>query len=130
MHVGTFAQETRTVLFAGEGKGLRYAVRQVAVARDGRMAAAAVEGLFVRSKGAAWSRVFPQDGARSWAPVDVRGVAFEAKDRMWFASPQGVGVLDGARWRLFTGAEGLPYNDFTTAAAAETAPFGSARTRG
>src|SRR5690606_6264461 len=35
----------------------------------------------------------------------------------WFACPQGVGYrVDGDEWRLFTGAEGLPYNDFTCAA--------------
>jgi hypothetical protein len=42
---------------------------------------------------------------------------FDSRDRLWFASPQGVGRLDGATWTLYTGAEGLPYDDFTTLAA-------------
>ncbi|MGB9605285.1 MAG: hypothetical protein ACPL88_05320, partial [Bryobacteraceae bacterium] len=34
-------------------------------------------------------------------------------------SPQGAGCLDGERWRLYTGYESLPYDDFTTIAAGE-----------
>ena len=44
---------------------------------------------------------------------------FDTRGRLWFASPQGVGCLDGGQWSLYTGYEGLPYNDFTTAAAGE-----------
>jgi hypothetical protein len=86
-------------------------VRQVAVATDGRVAVAANAGLFLK-EGERWRSVRPTTAARSWAPRDVRGVAFDAEGRLWFASPQGVGVWDGT-WRLFTGYEGLPYNDFT-----------------
>ncbi|MGC8883617.1 MAG: hypothetical protein ACP5UT_12340 [Bryobacteraceae bacterium] len=48
---------------------------------------------------------------------DVRGVVFDSRGRLWFCSPQGVGVQDGARWTLYTPAEGLPYDDFTAIAA-------------
>ncbi len=64
-----------------------------------------------------WERVLPSDGTRSWAPVDVRGVAYDSDGRLWFASPQGVGRYDDGVWTLYTGAEGLPYNDFTCVAA-------------
>jgi ligand-binding sensor domain-containing protein len=53
-----------------------------------------------------------------WAPINVRGVAYDSRGRLWFASPQGVGCFDNG-WTLYTGAEGLPYNDFTTMAAGE-----------
>jgi len=99
--------------------GLKGAVRQTSIARDGRVAAAAEGGLFLKPAGGAWQRLFPKSGKQSWAPDDVRGVAFDARDRLWFASPQGVGCWDGARWRLYTGADGLPYDDFTTVAAGE-----------
>ena len=46
-------------------------------------------------------------------------MTYDARGRLWFASPQGVGCLDGDQWSLYTGYEGLPYNDFTTAAAGE-----------
>jgi hypothetical protein len=89
-------------------------VRQSATARDGRTAVAAKDGLYLGGQ-----RVFPKAGNRSWAPDDVRGVAFDSRDRLWFASPQGVGRLEGNQWTLWTGADGLPYDDFTTVAAGE-----------
>jgi hypothetical protein len=92
-------------------------VRQVASAHDGRTAAASSTGLYLKRARGAWERLLPRSGKRSWAPVDVRGVAFDARDKLWFASPQGVGCLDGGTWTLYTGADGLPYDDFTTAAA-------------
>jgi Two component regulator propeller len=94
-------------------------VRQAAVARDGRMAAAAASGLFLKRAAGEWERILPHSGKRSWAPNDVRGVAFDSMDRLWFASPEGVGRMDGTTWTLYTGADGLPYDDFTTAAAGE-----------
>jgi len=94
-------------------------VRQVAIARDGRVAVAAVAGLFVREAAGKWEAVHPRDGARSWAPYDVRGVAFDSKGRFWFASPQGAGRLEQGEWALYTGYEGLPYDDFTTMAGGE-----------
>jgi hypothetical protein len=93
-------------------------VRQVAVAADGRMAVAAMAGLFVKPPSGAWTTVEPRNATRSWAPHDVRGVAFDSKDRLWFSSAQGAGCQD-REWHLYTGADGLPYNDFTTLAAGE-----------
>jgi len=90
-------------------------VRQVAAGPDGEMAVAAMSGLFARVNGN-WMRLTPRDGDRSWAPYDVRGVAYDRHGRLWFASVQGAGRLD-RDWRLFTGADGLPYDDFTTMAA-------------
>jgi hypothetical protein len=93
-------------------------VRQVAVATDGRIAVAALAGLFLKSAGGDWRAVYPRNATRSWAPYDVRGVAFDSHDRLWFASAQGAGCEAG-EWHFYTGAEGLPYNDFTTLAAGE-----------
>jgi len=98
--------------------GAQKAVRQVAVAADGRIAVAALAGLFVKQPGSAWVAVYPRNDKRSWAPYDVRGVAFDSKDRLWFASAQGAGCED-REWRLYIGADGLPYNDFTALAAGE-----------
>jgi hypothetical protein len=92
-------------------------VRQAAVAADGRVAVAASAGLFLRQKEGTWERPNPVDGSQSWWLRDVRGVAFDSQDRLWFASPAGVGCLTGNKWSLYTGQEGLPYNDFTTLAA-------------
>jgi len=94
-------------------------IRQIAAAPDGQLAVAAASGLFVKTSEQQWSPVRPRSGHQSWAPHDVRGVTYDSRGRLWFASPQGVGCLDGEQWSLYTGREGLPYNDFTTAVAGE-----------
>ena len=94
-------------------------VRQVAVSADGRWAAAAATGLFVRSPEVGWARAQPRDGRRGWALRDVHGVAFDDRQRLWFANPQGVGVLGPEGWSLFTEQDGLPYNEFTTMSAGQ-----------
>ena len=92
-------------------------VRQVAVGSNGRIAVAARSGLFVRPPEGQWESVHPRTDKKGWTPYDVRGVTFDTRGRLWFASVQGVGCLDGGQWSLYTGHEGLPYNDFTTMAA-------------
>ena len=92
-------------------------IRHLAVAADGRVAVAAAGGLFVQQKNGTWERPNPVDGSKSWWPRDVRGVGFDSQDRLWFASPAGVGCFDGKKWSLYTGEDGLPYNDFTSLAA-------------
>ncbi len=94
-------------------------IRQMAIGPEGEVAVAADEGLFIRNAAGVWRAEHPRDGIRSWAPIDVRGVTYDRRGRLWFASPQGVGCREASGWKLFTGFEGLPYNDFTTAAAGE-----------
>ncbi len=89
-------------------------IRQVATNADGEAAVATDAGLFVAAPDGPWQAIYPRDGIRSWAPVDARGATYDSRGRLWFACPQGVGVRDGDGWILYTGAEGLPYNDFTT----------------
>ncbi len=93
-------------------------IRQLARSAEGRLAVAAAEGLFLQGDAEGhWQALQPHDPVRSWAPRDVRGVAFDSRDRLWFATPQGVGVRQATGWQLYAGEEGLPYNDFTTVAA-------------
>jgi hypothetical protein len=91
-------------------------IRQVAATSDGRVAVAAVAGLFLRDPNGAWKQQNAFAGDRSWLPRNVGGVAFDERGRLWFASRQGVGVLEKDKWTLYTGDDGLPYNDFTTLA--------------
>ncbi len=96
--------------------GSRTAVRDVAM-HDGEIAVAAENGLYL-GDGAQWELALPVQGAMRWAPIDVRAVAYDAQGRLWFAAPHGVGCRETEKdWRLFTGADGLPYNDFTCIAA-------------
>ena len=55
----------------------------------------------------------PRSSSAGWAPNDVRGVGFDRQGALWFASPQGVGKRVDQKWNLYTGYDGLPYNDFT-----------------
>jgi hypothetical protein len=94
----------------------RDSVRDVAE-HAGEIAVATKEGLFV-GDGTQWQLALPNQGNVRWAPMDVRAVAFDGSGQLWFAAPQGVGCrLACGQWRLYTGSEGLPYNDFTCMAA-------------
>ncbi len=91
-------------------------VRGIA-SRDGEIVVAAENGLFI-GNGETWSLALPREGAARWAPVDVRAVAYDRDGHLWFACPQGVGYrVKENEWRLFTGKDGLPFNDFTCMAA-------------
>jgi len=97
--------------------GLPGAVRQHAQS-GARRAAATAEGLFVY-EGGQWRALTPSAGKRSWALTDVRGTAFASDGALWFASPQGVGRMSATgQWQLWAAEDGLPYDDFTTMAAA------------
>lgn len=94
-------------------------VRQLATGTDGELAVAAADGLFLRSTTGEWCAVKARSGKRSWYPHDVRAVAYDRAGRLWFGSTQGVGCRERDEWSLYTGDEGLPYDDFTTCAAGE-----------
>lgn len=83
----------------------------------GQNAAGGASGLYYGQSAESPQSLEPSDDTgRSWAPRDVRGVGFDSQGRLWFASPQGVGVRGAEGWTLYTGEEGLPYNEFTTMA--------------
>ncbi len=92
-------------------------IRQV-VALQGERAAATETGLYLSLNDGDWALAMPTEGEVRWAPIDVRAVTFDGAGQLWFASPQGVGYrINEGEWKLFTGAEGLPFNDFTCMAA-------------
>ena len=81
--------------------------------RNGSTTIAAENGLFI-GNGGDFELVLPQQAQVRWAPLDVRAVAHDHQGRLWFACPQGVGMqVSKDEWKLFTGADGLPYDDFT-----------------
>jgi hypothetical protein len=92
-------------------------IRALAIGPNSAVAVGTADSLFIRANGShEFQKVYPDDGTYSWAPKDVTAVAYDTKGRLWFGSRQGVGCLDGDTWSLYTGAEGLPYDNFTCAA--------------
>ena len=64
-----------------------------------------------------WHEILPQDDKYKWAPINVSALVVDSEDQLWFGAEQGVGRFNGEEWKLFSGNEGLPYNNFTCAAA-------------
>ncbi|MFQ6677046.1 MAG: hypothetical protein ACE5D0_01890 [Fidelibacterota bacterium] len=92
-------------------------INQIAIGEDNTLYIASGSGLYKKyNSKKVWEQIFPSSGDRSWALNDCRSVVIDSKNRLWFASPQGVGVYDG-QWTLYEGKDGLPYNDFTKMAA-------------
>ncbi len=88
-------------------------IRQITVTGAGKTYVATDSALLsFSSLKEGWSPVLPRNGQHSWGLHDARGVTVDAFGRLWFASTQGVGYYDEG-WHLFTGHDGLPYNDFT-----------------
>ncbi len=81
---------------------------------DDTWVAGTPEGLVI-AKGRDAEFVYPADDTYSWAPRPVNAVAAGPDGAIWFGAPQGVGRFVDGTWTLWTGAEGLPYNDFTCA---------------
>lgn len=89
------------------------------------------QGLFLKSaQEKNWQRALPADQNYSWALRDVSIVIYDARGRLWFAAPQGIGFRENGQWHLFTGKEGLPWNEFTCAAAGADAEIWLGTTRG
>lgn len=97
--------------------GVDPGIRQIAAGPGRQLAVAALAGLFERDANGEWRRLFPRQGSRSWAPHDVRAVGYDGAGQLHFGSAQGVGLRAGS-WKLFTSGDGLPYDDFTSLAAA------------
>ena len=69
------------------------------------------------SKGKKFEALYPADENYSWSPRDVSTLVVDTRGRLWVGMKEGLARFDGSAWKLFTGNEGLPYNNFTCAAA-------------
>ncbi len=103
-------------------------IADIAVDGEGHAVAATATGAFIAfrplselrgasretSTPAPWQPLFPRSETASWAPADVRALALH-DGLLVLAAPQGVAMENGdGTWNLYTGRDGLPYNDFTS----------------
>ena len=88
-------------------------VNQAVLTSDGRVVAATNKGLQIQT-GAGFEPLIVEDGlGRRWGTFDVRGVAFDSRGQLWFATLAGAACQTAEGWHFYTGREGLPDNDFT-----------------
>ncbi len=90
---------------------------QIAQSQESRLVAATSKGLLEKTPTGFKPIVVDDQMGRQWAVDDVRGVAFDSEGQLWFATLAGVGCETHEGWKFYTGQDGLPYNDFTCAAA-------------
>jgi hypothetical protein len=94
-----------------------HAVVSISRANDGRIAAATQSGLFEYTQGQ-WKKLEVYDSAgRQWAARDVRAVVYDSQSQLWFGQLAGLGCRTVNGWEFYEGKNGLPYSDFTCAAA-------------
>lgn len=95
-------------------------VLSVAKNRDKEMFIGTENGIYKYNKEKAnWTLILPEDDSKRWAPKNVKALTFDRKENLWFGSKEGVGKFDGEKWILYTGKEGLPWNDFNKAVSGE-----------
>ena len=79
------------------------------VIRDGEVIAVTTAGA-AKLSGGRWTPVTAPEPTPAKPTYDIHG-------RLWTTSPQGILRFDGGKSKLYTGADGLPFNDFTCSAA-------------
>jgi hypothetical protein len=89
-----------------------------AAGSGGALAVGTATGLHVRDRdGTEFRQLDARDDNYAWQLRQVTALTFDRDNRLWMGCDQGIGVYIGETWKLYTGAEGLPYNNFTCAAA-------------
>lgn len=95
-------------------------ILSLTVGKKGEVVIGTKEGIYsFDSSKSNWIWLLPEDNKRRWAPRDVKALTFDFEGNLWFGSKEGTGKYDGAKWTLYTGAEGLPWNEFLSAISGE-----------
>lgn len=126
------ANATAAVEIPASLQSITATVRRVVIdPASGARIAATSTGLYAEQSPDTWERieVVDPDGLR-WDMGDVLAVTFDAKGRLWFGVKAGLACRDGESWRFYRGADGLPYNEFTCAAAGPNGEVWFGTTRG
>lgn len=93
-------------------------VNSLAVSVDGRQAAATEDGAFETDAAGEWLPLEIYDAVgRQWGVRDVRVVVYDNRGQLWVGQPAGLACRTEQGWVFYEGRDGLPYADFTSAAA-------------
>ncbi|MGI8671422.1 MAG: hypothetical protein ACR2LU_02320 [Luteitalea sp.] len=93
----------------------------------GRVVVSVGPQLYELRDGTAWVRIALRSREEGWDPPAIPDVAFDARDRLWVATSQGVAIETaddraGSSWRFVDPSRGLPGREITVLA---PAPDGS-----
>ncbi len=92
----------------------------IAIGKNNGIAVGTKEGIYLfNSSNGQWKWLLPEDEKRRWAPRDVKAITFDTDGNLWFGSKEGAGKYNGEKWTLYTGKEGLPWNEFLSAYSGE-----------
>ncbi|MGC9054753.1 MAG: hypothetical protein ACP5KS_12830, partial [Candidatus Hydrogenedens sp.] len=95
-------------------------IYSIAVGGSGDIFVGTQEGIYqYDSSKSDWQWLLPEDNKRRWAPRNVKALTFDKEGNLWFGSKEGVGKYNRSTWALYTGAEGLPWNEFLSAVSGE-----------
>lgn len=109
-----YVEDGRTHKVSSPRNGI---IHQLAMDRRDVLLAASSEGLFWLEDDD-WRPVgIADEGGREWSRRGVLGVAFDAQDRLCFATRAGVVVRTEQGHSFFEGKDGLPWNVFSCVAA-------------
>ncbi|HOK08330.1 MAG TPA: hypothetical protein PLT82_00650 [Candidatus Hydrogenedens sp.] len=101
-------------------KGPGVDIYSIAIGENNELAIGTKEGIYqYDNTKAEWVWLLPEDENRRWAPRDVHALVYDNQGNLWFGAKEGVGKYNGNSWSLFTGKEGLPWNEFISAVAGE-----------
>ena len=94
-------------------------LRHTSKSGTGTFLAAGKDGIFERLNDGEWVKIEAKDGlGRYWGVDDVRAATYDSQGRLWFGVLAGVACRSAnGQWRFYEGKDGLPYSDFTCAAA-------------
>ncbi len=92
-------------------------IETILISKDGSQFAVFGGGnLYIKGQNNGWSIIKPRDDKHRWSFQNSEVYFdFDRAGNLWFAMQQGVGFYqpDSGKWKLFSGEDGLPYNQFS-----------------
>ena len=92
-------------------------IHDVVIDNRGRIVVATSSWTLAQSPDSGWELLHASDGNRGWTMVNAPAVFAGTNSPLVITAPQGVAIQQTVdAWALYSGQDGLPYNDFTAVA--------------